>query len=187
MKTLLVVVHPRTDSLTANIGRRFAEVLHASGHEVEYADLAEERFDPALGEEDEPDWDNSEKLYSPAVRAEMQRIERNEAVVMVFPVWWWSMPALLKGWIDRVWNNGWAYGSRKIPVRRAWMIAIAGTTFDQYQKRGYDKAMDIQLKVGILDYCGVAEPRLEVLYGSMEGNSEVEAMFAKVAQIAAEF
>ena len=41
---------------------------------------------------------------------EMERIERNQAPVIVFPVWWWSMPAILKGWIDRVWNNGWAYG-----------------------------------------------------------------------------
>jgi hypothetical protein len=43
-------------------------------------------------------------------------------MVFVFPVWWWSMPAMLKGWIDRVWNNGWAYGARKLPHRRALLI-----------------------------------------------------------------
>jgi NAD(P)H dehydrogenase (quinone) len=71
----------------------------------------------------------------------MHRIERNEATVMVFPVYWWSMPALLKGWIDRVWNNGWAYGARKFPQQRAWMIGIAGAVESGYTKRGYDTAM----------------------------------------------
>jgi putative NADPH-quinone reductase len=39
----------------------------------------------------------------------MDRIERNDATVMIFPVWWWSMPALMKSWVDRVWSNGCAY------------------------------------------------------------------------------
>jgi NAD(P)H dehydrogenase (quinone) len=55
-----------------------------------------------LREADEPDWNDPDKIYSEDVQREMQRIERNEATVMVFPVYWWSMPALLKGWIDRV-------------------------------------------------------------------------------------
>ena len=44
---------------------------------------------------------------------------RNDALAFVFPVWWWSLPATTKGWIDRVWSNGWAYGSRKLPHRSA--------------------------------------------------------------------
>jgi NAD(P)H dehydrogenase (quinone) len=82
----------------------------------------------------------------------MARIEHDDATVMVFPVHWWSMPAILKGWIDRVWNNGWAYGARKFPQRRVWMIGIAGTLNDAYQKRGYDTAMQTQVNIGILDY-----------------------------------
>src|SRR5262245_25649813 len=110
MKTLLVVTHPRKDSLTGNAAALFAARIGEGGHQVELADLMAENFDPILREADEPDWDDLDKRYSPAVQNEMQRIERNDATVMVFPVWWWSMPALLKGWIDRVWNNGWAYG-----------------------------------------------------------------------------
>jgi putative NADPH-quinone reductase len=94
-----------------------------------------------LREADEPDWNDPDKVYSEEVRREMQRIERNEATVMVFPVYWWSMPALLKGWIDRVWNNGWAYGARKFPQKRAWMIGIAGAVESGYSKRGYDAAI----------------------------------------------
>lgn len=187
MKTLLVVAHPRADSLTAQAAERFAETLRRNGHEIERADLGAEKFDPVLREDDEPDWDNPDKSYSSAVRSEMARIERNDAVVMVFPIWWWSMPALLKGWIDRVWNLGWAYGPRKIPSRRVWMIGIAGGDFASFRKRGYDKAIEIQLKVGILDYCGVAEPRLEILYGALEGEPEVAALLADIDRIASEF
>ncbi|WP_163564806.1 NAD(P)H-dependent oxidoreductase, partial [Klebsiella pneumoniae] len=43
------------------------------------------------------------------VIAEQNRIDRTDALVLVYPVYWWSMPGLLKGWIDRVFTNGWAY------------------------------------------------------------------------------
>ena len=97
MKTLLVIAHARRSSLTGQVADAFADTARANGHAFELADLARERFDPVLREEDEPDWDDPDKVYSEEVRREMQRIERNEATVMVFPVYWWSMPALLKG------------------------------------------------------------------------------------------
>ena len=140
MKTLLVIAHPRRSSLTGQVADAFSEVAQTNGHTIETADLAQERFDPVLREEDEPDWDNPDKVYSEDVRREMQRVERNDATVMVFPVYWWSMPALLKGWIDRVWNNGWAYGARKFPQKRAWMIGVAGDS----QSRSPSAAMTRQ-------------------------------------------
>lgn len=169
MRILLVSAHTRPRSLTMAASQAFAEAAIANGHAIEWAKLVEEGFDPVLREPDEPDWDNPDKVYSAAVVREMQRIERNEATVLVFPVWWWSMPAILKGWIDRVWNNGWAYGDRQYPHRRVWMIAIAGSMPDAYRKRGYDAAMQTQLDTGILGYCGIADRRLTILYGSIEG------------------
>lgn len=187
MKTLLVVAHPRTDSLTASATNLFATRIKASGHEVEIADLVAEGFDPVLREDDEPNWSGPDKEYSPAVRGEMRRIERNDATVMIFPIWWWSMPAVLKGWVDRVWNHGWAYGGKTFPNRRAWMIGIAGSDAESYRKRGYDKAMEIQLKTGVLDYCGVADLRLDVLYGALEGDEAVAKILADIEIIAAEY
>jgi NAD(P)H dehydrogenase (quinone) len=151
------------------------------------ADLAQVGFDPLLREADDPDWNDPDKVYSEAVRREMQRVERNEATVMVFPVYWWSMPALLKGWIDRVWNNGWAYGTRKFPQKRAWMIGVAGALEGGYTKRGYDTAMQIQLDVGILDYCGVEQRRLELLYGSIEGSEFPPQILARAQALGREF
>jgi NAD(P)H dehydrogenase (quinone) len=102
----------------------------------------------------------------------MARIRRNTATVMVFPVWWWSVPAILKGWIDRVWNRGFAYGGgATYPQQRVWMIGITGTDAAPYAKRDYDRAMKAQLDIGVLDYCGVAERRLDLLYGATEGGA----------------
>jgi len=187
MKTLLVTAHPRRNSLTAGVTEIFAESLEQNGHEVELANLVEENFDPVMREQDEPDWDNSRKRYSAEVQLEMARIERNDATLMIFPVYWWSVPALLKGWIDRVWNNGWAYGDAVFPQRRVWMIGIAGNRAEGFAAKGYDSAMQTQLDIGTLDYCGVRERRLELLYGSLEGQSFVDQIMVDAKRIASEF
>ena len=95
MKILVVFCHPRRDSLTGAIADAFVEGASAAGHEIEFADLYGENFDPRLGEADEPDWGDQRKVYSPEVLAEMARVERNDALVFAFPVWWWSTPAML--------------------------------------------------------------------------------------------
>jgi len=187
MKILLVQAHPRKNSLSGHVADIFVTRLENKGHEVERADLIEEGFDPVMREPDEPDWDNPQKQYSPEVRREMERIERNEATIMIFPVYWWSVPAVLKGWIDRVWNNGWAYGDNCFPQRRVWMIGIAGNNADAFAKRGYDSAMQRQLEIGTLEYCGVAQRRLELLYGSIEGQSFADKILLDAERIAAEF
>ena len=187
MNVLLVLAHPRRTSLTGKAAEAFAIAATERGHMIEWADLVAERFDPVLREADDPDWNNGRKVYSAEVRQEMARIEHNHATVMFFPVFWWSMPAILKGWIDRVWNNGWAYGDRKFPQRRVWMVGIAGTLPDAYQKRGYDNAMQTQLNTGILDYCGVAEHRLELLYGSIEGEPYPIEILAAARALGAAF
>jgi len=69
----------------------------------------------------------------------MARIERNDAIAMFFSVWWWSMPATLKGWIDRVWNHGWAYGwngiDTRIPLDKALMVALGGSPLEDFMTR----------------------------------------------------
>lgn len=184
---LLVIDHPRPTSLTFAVAQAFAGALEAAELTLEWADLAREGFDPRLDEPDEPDWSDPRKVYSQAVRAEMARIERTAATVLVFPVWWWSMPARLKGWIDRVWNHGWAYGDRSYPHRHVWMIGVAGSGEEAYRKRGYDLAIRTQLEVGILEYCGVRAPRLELLYGVIESAAAAAAALARARTLGEEF
>lgn len=182
MKVLVVFDHPRRTSFCGAVLDSFVAGLGEGGHIAEIADLRHEGFEPRLPQEDEPDWTGT-KVYSPAVLAEQARLERNEAVAFVYPVWWWSMPATTKGWIDRVWNDGWAYGSAKLALKKARMIALSAGTPESYAKRGYDTAMHTQLVIGILAYCGIADARLEILHGSLEDDAARERILAQARML----
>jgi NAD(P)H dehydrogenase (quinone) len=184
---LLVFAHPRRDSLTGQIADCITKVLAAKGFTVEFADLVAEGFDPVLRQDDEPDWDDPDKVYSAAVIVEMERIRRNDSTIMVFPVYTWSVPAILKGWLDRVWNYGFAYGPRKFPQRRVWMVGVAGNTREDFSKRRYDEAMQISLDLGLLGYCGIADRRLELLHGSTEGSKYPPLILQRAEELAREF
>jgi NAD(P)H dehydrogenase (quinone) len=168
VNVLVIFSHPRRNSFCGAVMDSFLAGLAAAGHEAEVADLHAEGFDPRMIEADEPDWDDPDKRYSSAVLAEQARISRNDAMAFVFPVWWWSIPAMLKGWVDRVWNNGWAYGSMTLPHRRALLIGTASGTSATYDERQYGTAMQTQLLVGIMHYCGIAAADLELMFDVMD-------------------
>ena len=162
MKILVVLCHPRPDSLTSQIAKAFSEGATKAGHQVELLDLYKENFDPVLRIEDEPN-DGTLENYSLEVQTEFERLNNNDAVVMVFPLWWWSVPAMLKGWIDRVWNYGLMYGSNEHNVKKGLMIAVAGATKEQLIKRDYEAAINTSLNIGVLDYCGVKDSEIMIL------------------------
>jgi NAD(P)H dehydrogenase (quinone) len=174
MNVLVIYDHPRRNSFCGAVLDSFLEGLAGAGHKTEVADLHAERFDPRLPVADEPDWDDSHKVYSATVLAEQARIQRNDALAFLFPVWWWSFPATTKGWIDRVWNNGWAYGERKLPHRAALLLGTASADEAAYRKRRYDDAMRIQLVTGIMNYCGIEKSDLEIFYDVM-GSDAIRA------------
>ncbi|MFS0553874.1 NAD(P)H oxidoreductase [Brevibacillus sp. 179-C9.3 HS] len=170
MKILTVVSHPRTNSLTFAVAERFVSGLTDAGHEVEVLDLHRIGFDPVLWEADEPDWNNGNKQYSPEVEIEMERMRKHDALAFIFPIWWFSMPAMLKGYIDRVWNNGFAYGSRKLHHKQALWIGLAAAPEDHFAKRNYDQMMAHQLNIGISSYVGINDSRVEFLYDTLAQN-----------------
>lgn len=172
MKVLVVFDHPRRESFSGAVLDAFVAGLEDAGHSAEIADLQSENFAPPMPPIDEPDWENDAKRYSDAVLGEQARIERNDAIAFVFPVWWWSFPATTKGWIDRVWSNGWAYGAQTFPHDTALLIGIAGTDEDGYRKRGYHEAMRTQLVTGIMDFCGIPNADLKLLFGALDGDAE---------------
>jgi NAD(P)H dehydrogenase (quinone) len=171
MNVLIVFDHPRRDSFCGAVLDQLIDGLGAAGHEAEVADLRAEGFDPRLAAADEPDWSDAHKIYSDVVLAEQARMLRNDALAFVFPVWWWSLPATSKGWIERVWNNGWAYGARKLPHRKALLLGTAGGSAEHYARRGLDHAMRTQLLTGIMAYCGIPEAELHLLFGALGDGS----------------
>ena len=167
MKILVVVAHPRTDSLTMSMTKRFTEGLTNAGHEYEIADLYAEGFNPILYPQDEPDWNNPNKAYSDEVLREMNRIRECDALAFIFPVWWYSVPAILKGYFDRVWNHGFAYGPAKLPVQKIRWIALVGVTQDQFEKRQHHLMMLNQLNVGLAGYTGVQDSNVHFMYNTL--------------------
>ena len=119
--------HPRHDSLTAHI----ADAIHQRAMErkiqVTELDLYRRNFNPVMTLEDEPDWKNMDKRYSPEVHQLYSELLEHDTLVVVFPLWWYSFPAMLKGYIDRVWNNGLAYGDgQKLPFNKVRWVALVG-------------------------------------------------------------
>jgi len=187
MKILVVFDHPRRDSFCGAVLDSFLAGLESAGHRGEVADLRAEGFDPRMPVADEPDWDDSDKVYSAAVLAEQARISRNDALAFVFPVWWWSFPATTKGWIDRVWNNGWAYGERKLKQKSALLIGTASANAESFRKRGYDEAIRVQLIVGMMNYCGIAKADLEIFYDVKEGDEGRIAHINRAGRLGASY
>src|SRR5882724_7687727 len=166
LNVLVVFDHPRRSSFCGAVLDSLIAGLAAAGHRADVADLRAEGFDPRLPPADEPDWNDADKVYRDAVLAEQARMMRNDVLAFVFPVWWWSLPATTKGWIDRVWNNGWAYGARTRKHKKALLLGTAAGSAASYEKRGYDQAMRIQIVTGMMEKRGAGTSRGRENWGS---------------------
>ncbi|MEU2655021.1 NAD(P)H oxidoreductase [Streptomyces sp. NPDC007325] len=166
--TLLVHAHPRTDSLTAQVSGLLHARLKDGGASVDVLDLYAEGFDPVLRPADEPDWADREKTYSPEVHAHMDRVLAADDIVVVFPVWWMAPPAVLKGWIDRVWNYGFAYGRSKprLAGKRMLWLALMGNTEAEIAQWGLSPVLDLQLRVAVSRFCGIEDASVAILHGT---------------------
>ncbi len=127
MQALIVHCHPEPRSFNAALKDVAVETLKRLGHSVEVSDLYAEGFDPVEGPAHYADRADPEVFSALAeqrhgskvdalpadVHREIERLERSELVVFQFPIWWHAQPAMLKGWLDRVFVNGGLYTSRK--------------------------------------------------------------------------
>ena len=168
MHVLTVLDHPDPRSFSAAAAQRFMDGAQAAGHTTELADLHAEGFDPrwSMG-------DINVDAGPPAdVLAEQERIARADAICLVFPLFWWGMPAMTKGWVDRVWTWGWAYDQLDDPnksaqrARSGLLLIPAGARSDEMEQRGYTAAIETAWTQGTFGYFGFAPRRIELLCGS---------------------
>lgn len=108
MKFLVIYAHPVASSFVAALHRCVVDTLVAKGHEVDDCDLYAERFDPVLSREERLAY-HSPDVNQVRVQDDVQRLKAADAVVFVFPTWYYGMPAILKGYFDRVWLPGVAF------------------------------------------------------------------------------
>ncbi|WP_085687459.1 MULTISPECIES: NAD(P)H-dependent oxidoreductase [unclassified Pseudomonas] len=186
MHALIVVDHDDPRSLTHALAQQIAKGLSESdpSNTFEIADLHAEEFNPRFGV---ADWAVHHRESAPPadVLAEQARIDRADALVLVYPVFWWSMPALLKGWIDRVFSNGWAYDfdgdstRKKLGRLRVHLVGLGGADARTYERHGYGAAMKTQIDHGIFDYCGATVAGSALL---LESESSDPAMQLQAAR-----
>ena len=134
MKILLILGHPDPDSLNHAIAHAVRDDLRSVGHEVVFHDLCEEGFSPMLTSEEIPE----SATIHPVLEAHCEELASADGIVIVHPNWWGQPPAILKGWIDRVFRPGVAYrfeeGDDGLPIPRRtaypWQVCISKTILE---------------------------------------------------------
>ncbi|MEH3116767.1 MAG: NAD(P)H-dependent oxidoreductase [Methylorubrum populi] len=130
MRVLLVHCHPRPDSFSAALRAAAVSALEAAGHGVEILDLYGQDFDPRLSARERGAY-YDEAADRPDLAGHIAALRRAEALVFVYPTWWFGPPAMLKGWFDRVWLPGVAFalgGAKVLQPRLANIRRIAVVT-----------------------------------------------------------
>ncbi|NPD70248.1 NAD(P)H-dependent oxidoreductase (plasmid) [Lichenicola cladoniae] len=186
MKYLIIYAHPEPSSLSGYLKSRAVEALLAAGHEVIVSDLYEMRWKAVADRNDFPEGADTDGplnysrrsgeafatgTQSPDVMEEQRKLLWADNVVVQFPIWWYGMPAILKGWVDRVYAYGFAYGigphggpqwgkrfgEGVMSGRRAMIAMTVGGRMAHYGPRGVNGAMDDLLwpiQHGVLFYPG---------------------------------
>ncbi|GAB2181840.1 NAD(P)H-dependent oxidoreductase [Denitratisoma sp. agr-D3] len=188
MKVLLVYAHPESLSLNGSLRDFTVRHLEAAGHAVQVSDLYAMNWkaplDPAdrtdfaeraAGRPFHPSLDSKEAYVqgtqSADIAAEQDKMRWADAVIFQFPLWWFSMPAIMKGWVDRVYAYGFAYGVGEhsdqrwgqrygegaMAGKRAMVVVTTGGWDSHYGPRGINGPMDdilFPIHHGILYYPG---------------------------------
>lgn len=160
MQTLVILAHPYSKSYCHALYQRVVQQLEQAGHTVDRLHLDAEDFDPVMRDTDLAVYAKGESA-DPAVAAYQSRIDAAQQLVFIFPIWWEVMPALLKGFIDKVFTKGWAYEPGKIGVKghlthiqRAVVVTTMNTPKWAYRLL-YGDAVQRALVRGTLRKCGV--------------------------------
>lgn len=116
MRILVVHAHPVSSSFNASLFRMTIDRLASNGHDVDAIDLYQDGFDPVMSETERLNYHDLEVNRKP-VESYVDRLLAAEALVLVYPVWNYGFPAILKGWFDRVFLPGVSFGLVKGKVR----------------------------------------------------------------------
>jgi NAD(P)H dehydrogenase (quinone) len=159
MKNLIIYTHPNPASLNHFFKQTILESLEQSGEEVIVRDLNEINFNPVLSLED-MQGQRMGKVASD-IKTEQDFITWADRIIFIYPIWWTGMPAIMKGYIDRVFSYGFAYrydqGIQKglLTGKNAIIINSHGKSNTEYEATGMDKALALTSDTGIFNYCGL--------------------------------
>lgn len=181
MNILIVYAHPSKKSYTFQVLERLKLALNNENWNVEISDLYASHFVSDMSEtEYEREGFAKTQLHLPAdVLAEQEKIENSDCIIFLYPVWWSDCPAKLKGWFDRVYSVGYAYGqnetSRKMKtVPYGLAICTAGHPNDFLHEIEIAQSME---KIMLEDRLGKRFTNKEMII--LGGTLELENVMAK--------
>ncbi|NDL65669.1 NAD(P)H-dependent oxidoreductase [Acerihabitans arboris] len=185
MNILIVYAHPESRSLNGALKDFAVKHLEDAGHRVRVSDLyamkwkavldADDSLDGQAGARFDPSLDSRRAFergrQSRDIALEQGKLRWADAVILQFPLWWFSMPAILKGWVERVYAYGFAYGVGEhsdarwgdrygegtLAGKRAMLMVTTGGWESHYSPRGINGPMDdilFPIQHGILYYPG---------------------------------
>ena len=177
MNVLIILAHPETASFNHALAQAAFRELREAGHRVELRDLHAECFAAVASRRDfktsagEHCFDyQAEQRHAVAtgtvsedLAEHMRLVEWCDLIIFQTPIWWFSVPAILKGWFDRVLMSGWAYGGgswfETAPLygRRALLSLTSGAGPDRWCEQGLFGDIErilYALRVGTLNFCG---------------------------------
>jgi len=190
MKVLVVYAHPNPASFNRAVLECTGEGLRNAGHQVRIRDLYHEAFDPVLSRSDLARLAVGET--PPDMRAEQSQVAWADTLVLIYPVWWFGPPALLKGWFDRTFTHGFAfrYGPAGhmglLAPRKAAIVATLGGSAEEYRQRDWESLLLRPTAEGVLGYCGIELCGFRLLY-EVPGSARAarQAMLEQVTTFAA--
>ncbi|MEM7044445.1 MAG: NAD(P)H-dependent oxidoreductase [Pseudomonadota bacterium] len=102
MRLLIVYAHPVETSFGAALCETVRKTLERRGHDVRVLDLYASGFDPVLSRDEHAAYER-EGAHREALKDHIALLQSVEGLIFVYPTWWYGLPAILKGWLDRVW------------------------------------------------------------------------------------
>ncbi|MDE5052712.1 NAD(P)H-dependent oxidoreductase [Niallia taxi] len=155
MNHLVVYAHPNPESFNHAILETVVQSLQGKGHVVTVRDLYAIGLDPVLK------FDGKGEV-SQEVITEQEFISKADAVTFIYPIWWTGMPAILKGYIDRVYSYGFAYQynaeggiDKLLSGKKGLIINTHGTPKEIYDSIGMTEALIKTSTTGVFEFCGI--------------------------------
>lgn len=158
MKNLIIYVNPEKESFSHEIMEFVKEYSLKKGHEVEIRDLYKIDFNPVLNLEEIQSLDRGEVL--PDVKREQEYLQWAEVITFIYPIWW-EIPAMMKGYFDRVFSYKYAYileddePKGLLPPKKVFKFTPMGTPREVYEKNGLRKAYEKAIDSGIIQSTGL--------------------------------
>jgi NAD(P)H dehydrogenase (quinone) len=193
MRVLIVLAHPRPDSFNHALARELCAGLADAGHEVDLADLYSEGFRPELDAGDFRTF--GQGATPPDIQTYQERVSAAQALAFVFPVWWFSPPAMVKGFVERVFFEGFAFrfgrGGRVVGLlnhEKALVMNTGGASSAMVQLFGFAKPLDQTFCEWTLKFCGIRKVHRVLFHGTTDASEAERARYLSEARhLGAEF